>query len=308
MSLQKYIGQVLKKSNIVFNEEKHEYWDGERQLFGITSLINDRLYNGKKYENVPDFILERARAVGSLVHKEFEDYYKNGISGFTAELENFIEQQNQVGFKVVENEFTVDYKDRATNIDLILNWNGLVLCDIKTTASLDIDYLKWQLSLNAFMFENQTGIEVNRLFAYWTRTNELIEIERISNEEVKKFLDDDYLPKPIQVVKQKNINLIDEKKQRIFRQIQVEIQNQKALLEQLEQKQEQMRSEILKAMKENGVKSFDMGNIKITYVAPTTRESLDNKTLKVELPEIYEKYKKETQVKEQLKITIRSEK
>ena len=41
----------------------------------------------------------------------------------------------------------------------------------------------------------------------------------------------------------------------------------KPLLEQLEQQQEQMKVEIMEAMKQNGIKSFDMGEIKLTYIA-----------------------------------------
>ena len=301
--MKKYSGKPLKKSSVIFNEEKHEYWLGEKQLFGITSLINDYLYNGEKYKGVPKHIMEQARAVGSLVHKEIEEYYTKNKSGFTAELQNFITQQ-QTKFKVIENEFTVDNGDRATNIDLVLWWeNDLILCDIKTTATLDIDYLSCQLSINAEMFESQTGIQVDKLMAYWTREDRFIEIPRLSAEKVQKVLNGE-----IQTKTSETLELIQTDHKTAFIELQRQIQSQKAMLEQLERQQEQMRNEIMEAMKQHDIKSYDMGEIKITYIAQTTRESLDNKTLKVELPEIYEKYKKETQVKEQLKITIRSEK
>lgn len=301
--MKKYNGKPLKKSSVIFNEEKHEYWLGEKQLFGITSLINDYLYNGEKYKGVPKHIMDRARAVGSLVHKEIEEYYTKGICGFTAELPNFITQQ-QAKFKVIENEFTVDNGKNATKIDLVLWWESdLILCDIKTTATLDIDYLSCQLSINAEMFESQTGIKVDKLMAYWTREDRFIEIPRLSAEKVQKVLNGEIQTKTNEV-----LELIQTDKQTAFVQLQRQIQSQKAMLEQLEQQQDQMRNEIMEAMKQNNIKSYDMGEIKITYIAPTTRESLDGKTLKAELPEIYEKYKKETQVKEQLKITIRSEK
>ena len=130
--------------------------------------------------------MERARAVGSLVHKEIEEYYTKSLYGFTAELQNFITQQ-QTKFKVIENEFTVDNGKNATNIDLVLWWeNDLILCDIKTTATLDIDYLSCQLSINAEMFESQTGIKVDKLMAYWTREDRFIEIPRLSAEKSAK--------------------------------------------------------------------------------------------------------------------------
>ena len=308
MKLQKYNGQQLTKSKVIFNEEEHTYTLGDKKLSGITALINKHIYSGEKYANVPEWILERARQVGSLVHSEIEKYYTNGENGFTAELQNFIDQQQQNNFKVLENEFTVtDNENFATNIDLILEWYGLTLCDIKTTSQLDTEYLSWQLSINAYLFEMQTGIKVDRLMAYWTRSNEFVEIKRKDNSEIKKLLQAE-LDCEIYTKPNETLELIQIDQQNAFIEIQRQIQSQKAMLEQLEQQQEQMKVEIMEAMKQNGIKSFDMGEIKLTYIAPTTRESLDNKTLKVELPEIYEKYKKETQVKEQLKITIRSKK
>ena len=146
MKLKKYNRQKLKKSKskVIFNEE-HTYTLGDKKLSGITALINTHIYGGQKYANVPEWILERARQVGSLVHSEIEKYYTNGENGFTAELQNFIDQQ-QNNFKVLENEFTVtDNENFATNVDLILDWNGLTLCDIKTTSQLDTEYLSWQV-------------------------------------------------------------------------------------------------------------------------------------------------------------------
>ena len=59
-----------------------------------------------------------SKTSGSLVHSEIEKYYTNGENGFTAELQNFIDQQ-QNNFKVLENEFTVtDNENFATNIEL----------------------------------------------------------------------------------------------------------------------------------------------------------------------------------------------
>lgn len=301
--MKKYSGKPLKKSSVIFNEEKHEYWLGEKQLFGITSLINDYLYNGEKYKGVPKHIMERARAVGSLVHKEIEEYYTKSLYGFTAELQNFITQQ-QTKFKVIENEFTVDNGKNSTNIDLVLWWeNDLILCDIKTTATLDIDYLSCQLSINAEMFESQTGIKVDKLMAYWTREDRFIEIPRLSAEKVQKVLNGE-----IQTKTNETLEIIEQDRQDVFVKLQAQIQSHKDMLAELQKQEEDFKSEMIKKMKENGIKSFDLENVKITYITPTEREGIDSKLLKVELPEIYEKYKKETQVKEQLKITIRSEK
>ena len=181
-------------------------------------------------------------------------------------MQNFIDQQ-QNNFKVLENEFTVtDNENFATNIDLILEWYGLTLCDIKTTSQLDTEYLSWQLSINAYLFEMQTGIKVDRLMAYWTRSNEFVEIKRKDDAEIKKTFTSRVRLRNLHQTERKH-ELIQIDQQNTFIEIQRQIQSQKAMLEQLEQQQEQMKVEIMEAMKQNGIKSFDMGEIKLTYIA-----------------------------------------
>ena len=70
----------------------------------------------------------------------------------------------------------------------------------------------------------------------------------------------------------------------------------------LEQKVSDMREVIKAAMEQYGVKSFENENIKITYIAPTERKSIDSTRLKKEHPEIAEAYQKVSQVKASVKI------
>src|SRR5690606_8659995 len=108
----------------------------------------------KKYDGVPEYIMQRAKERGSLIHKEIEEYVKYGINGFTDELQMFKKIKEAYNFEVLESEYTVtDFEKFATNIDLILYMNKekeLALCDIKTTSELDKEYLSWQLSINAY--------------------------------------------------------------------------------------------------------------------------------------------------------------
>lgn len=73
----------------------------------------------------------------------------------------------------------------------------------------------------------------------------------------------------------------------------------------LEQKVSDMREVIKAAMEQYGVKSFENDDIKITYVAPTERKSIDSTRLKKEHPEIAEAYQKVSQVKASVKIEVK---
>ena len=73
----------------------------------------------------------------------------------------------------------------------------------------------------------------------------------------------------------------------------------------LEQKVSDMREVIKAAMEQYGVKSFENDDIKITYIAPTERKTLDSTRLKKEHPEIAEAYQKVSQVKATVKVEVK---
>jgi predicted phage-related endonuclease len=73
----------------------------------------------------------------------------------------------------------------------------------------------------------------------------------------------------------------------------------------MEQAAAETRKLIIKAMKEQGIKSFENDLLKMTYIAPFEKESIDTARLKKELPEIAKKYLKQSQVKESVRITLR---
>ena len=77
-------------------------------------------------------------------------------------------------------------------------------------------------------------------------------------------------------------------------------------LQSLKEKDAQLREAMLKAMEDSGTKSFENDLLKVTYVAPTSRTSVDGKTLEREMPEVFEQYKKETPVKGSVRITVKT--
>ena len=74
---------------------------------------------------------------------------------------------------------------------------------------------------------------------------------------------------------------------------------------QLEKQEELVRKALQDAMERYNVKSFENEAIKVTYIAPTQRVSVDTTKLKKEHPEIAEAYQKVSQVKASVKIETR---
>lgn len=71
--------------------------------------------------------------------------------------------------------------------------------------------------------------------------------------------------------------------------------------------EDDLKSALIKAMKENGVKSFENDDIKISYIEPTVRYSDDVDISKLKSDGLYSCYctEKEIPVKESVRITLR---
>lgn len=73
----------------------------------------------------------------------------------------------------------------------------------------------------------------------------------------------------------------------------------------LEEKEKEVRAALEAAMGQFGIKSFENDILKVTYVAPTKKTTIDSKALKKDHPDVYEKYAKTSDVKASVRITVK---
>lgn len=77
-------------------------------------------------------------------------------------------------------------------------------------------------------------------------------------------------------------------------------------MEKAEMTIKEYKDKILKEMEERNINQIKIGkNITISYIAPTTRESIDTARFKKEMPVMAEKYKKVSNVKSSVRITTK---
>lgn len=76
-------------------------------------------------------------------------------------------------------------------------------------------------------------------------------------------------------------------------------------LAQLKAMQEDLRQRLLAEMESRGIVKIDMPEICINYIGPTDRETFDSKALRVDNPDLYDRYVKLTPVKSSLRIKIK---
>ena len=288
---------------VLFDQDNHTYTNTEtgEMYRGITSTLIHRLFPDK-YSGIPQNILERAARKGSVVHEDIELHETVGTDPATEEGRNYVRLKENNQLRFLESEYTVsDLKHYATNIDAIykVDETQVDLADFKTTSKLDKESLSWQLSICACFFEqNNPHISVRKLYGIWLRGEiaELAEVKRHTAEEVQTLIRADLNDLPFGYTPQlpgyirDNEMLLTSLARRI-----------KALTDEYDS----IKAQVLEQMLKHKDKSFDTGNLLITVMKPSTRESFDSKKFKEEHSDLYNQYIKTSPTKESLKLTLK---
>lgn len=293
----------LNRIPVRFNQEAHTYTNTEtgEMYEGITGTLIHRLFPDK-YSNIPEHILKNAASRGTHVHEELELMDSIGIKPTSEEGRGYERIKAEHGLNPLENEYTVsDLKHYATNIDVIYEAedNVVDLADFKTTSKLDTESVSWQLSICAYMLEmNNPHVKVRKLYGIWLRGDiaRLVEVRRHTNEEIEELMradtDDeafDWSPDYPDYITENETALVAIGKR----------------IKELTEEYDTIKANIMEGMAKSGEKSFDLGEVLLTLVAPSKRDTFDSKRFKAEHSELYGQYIKTTETKESLKITFR---
>ena len=198
----------LKDSGVLFNKERHEYWLGNRQLSGITGMLQRQLFPDE-FDNVPEGMLQEAARYGTEVHESIELFDSSWINDGTQEVLDYIGLCQENGLVHERSEYTVtDGENWASNIDKVYRSSDdtFSLGDIKTygiMTSEKLEKARWQLSIYAYFFKLQNqGAKVGNLFILHIRNKakqdgtfehirNIISVERIPSDICKELLDTD---------------------------------------------------------------------------------------------------------------------
>lgn len=330
----------LVSSPVEFNEELHRYSLGEKRLLGITGLIHEILELGV-YPDASEFVkntaIPRAGEYGSSVHKAIETYDEIGIKAtiypnsfgpepwdVSQELENYI--RNRVGFRPLANEYTVSDNEKwASNIDNV--WvreqtGGIWLVDTKTNNlnyyPLDgygqpnyfadhaeglKEYLSWQLSIYAEMFEAQNpGLKVEGLACNWLRKSESAYwvIERKPSAMVQLLLLTAYHfdengvahyshPNPAPL-KGKAANAPAPQQSIIDPSMITYISTLMQIEKETKAKLDEAKANLRATMEQHNIRSWDSGLFRATIAADSERPTFDTARFKADHPDLYEQY------------------
>lgn len=290
----------LVKSGVVFDSESHTYTLDGKELSGITSLLSRQLFKDQ-YANIPDDVLQRAAERGTFVHQSCE-LADEGFQVDTKEALNYLKLKERYNLQFEESEYLVsDNENYASCIDKVYRYDDTTfyLGDIKTTFKLNKEYVQWQLSIYAYLFELQNpGAKVSSIFALWLRddTHQLVELERIPEERIKELLRCDSLG--LQYEQGETLPILAKEAEQLI----VGIESQ---IKQLTEQKKAITDGVMKAMVQAGIYSWKGEHVTITRKTATVRKSFDKEKFDMDYPNLYEQYIKETPVSESLLIKIK---
>lgn len=291
----------LVKSSVVFDAENHTYTLDGKQLSGITSLLHRQLFPDM-YADINPEILQKAAERGTLVHQNCE-LADDGFEVDTIEAINYLKLKEENYLNFEQSEYLVsDNEHYASCIDKVYRESDDTFClaDIKTTYSLNKEYVTWQLSIYAYLFERQNpGAKVSSIFAIWLRDekSKMVKLERKSDEEVSSLLSCDshglqYAPNA------NSLPVLTSEAERLI----VDIESQ---IKSLEEQKNSIREGVMKAMVYAGIYSWKGDQVSITRKTASSRKTFDAKRFEKDHPELYSQYLKETLTSEVLQIKIK---
>lgn len=276
----------------------HVYVLHGKFLNGITTLIKEQLFPNK-YADVPQEILEKAAERGTNIHRLCESA-DEGFPSPLQEVQDYVRLNAEYGKPVECSEYIIsDLHNWASAIDKVyrVSDNEFVLADIKTTYQLDIEYVTWQLSIYAYLFEMQNPeAKVVGLKCIYLRDgkSKMVDCNRIPDEEVSKLLScgvtGEQYPNPF---------TLPAEVAKAELEISELIMQQKEITDKLEQ----FKSRMLELMDEKGVKSWEGTNLKITRKADSVRSTFDSTRFKKDHPDMAAEYTKQTTAKGGILIT-----
>lgn len=299
----------LKQSDVVFYENTHTYFtpDGKR-LSGVTSLLSRQLFQ-HKYDGIPKQTLEMAARRGSELHEAIEFLDSIGGTADTEELQWYEKMKAELNLTPLANEYLVSDNDSiASSIDMV--YADLTIADAKTTSRLDKEYLSWQLSIYAYLFEMQNpGLKVKRLLAFWFPKpvygkKSVVEIQRIDDSLVRELILADKEGRqfvlPNSLVKSESQMSLPGSESAIE-----EVCNIIKNMKEAESRVKQLKEGLLSLMRENGCKSFVNDMLSLTRVEERVQNKFDAKAFERDYPDLYKQYLSETKVKESLTIKLK---
>mgnify|MGYP007037129827 CR=1 FL=1 len=296
----------LTNSRVVFDKERHTYHLDGHQLQGITGMLHRRLFPSE-YANIPQEVLDNAARRGSAIHDACEAY-DNGEQVYTeyiAEVDAYAEATKKKKLRHLASEYLVtdgDYFASAIDKVFVVDDHTVDLGDIKTTSKLNKEYVAWQLSIYAYLFESQNPeIKVRHLYAIHIRDGKckVVKVERIADAKVIALMADEIFDAPV-VVETPSLPAMPSQ----YKEMQWDIREMMEFYVETKEKLDAIKARLLEEMDAAEVTKWQGDMLTFTRKADATCEEFDKKRFKEDHPDLYREYTMITNRRGSVQITI----
>ena len=186
----------IQDKTVEFDEETHTYLVDGVIVPSCTQILKAKFKD--MYKGVAESTLQRASIRGTQVHEAIELYCKtkepellvqDEVRGFNflCRAYDLLPVANEVPLLLCEDGKPI----MAGRMDLLLNdRERFAIGDIKTTSTLNKDYLAYQLNLYRVAFEQSYKMDIEKLYGFHLREHKrkLVEIP-INDFIVKEILE-----------------------------------------------------------------------------------------------------------------------
>lgn len=304
----------LVMSPVCFSEDGHTYTLEGHSLVGITPII--AWLFPETYRGIPQSVLNNAAAYGSMVHKKIELADSMGIVDDDA-VRAYMELKEQKGWKTLVNEYLVsDERKIASSIDVVMT--DLTLCDIKTTSKVHIPNVTMQLSIYAWLFEEQNnGLKAGDLYCIWLPKPQygepdIIKLNRvpasICKEIVEIWKNGGDVMNARSILSASGFQFEHVRTEgnipEAFQDMMDELINISTAIKQMQDREKVIKEVILSQMQHDGCDKWGNDLIEFTRRAAYERTTLDTTALKKKMPEVFESFKKVTMVAESVSYKV----
>lgn len=300
----------LVNSPVLFNEDGHTYSLEGHTLNGVTPIVAWLFPD--TYKDIPQSVLDAAADYGSMVHKKCELYDSLGICEDEVGKQ-YAGLKKAIGKETLYNEYLVSDERRiASCIDVV--FDDMSLADIKTTSKVHVPNVTMQLSIYAWLLEEQNpGVTAGELYCLWLPKErygqpDVLHLQRVPSSICKQIVDLYFAgEKPIQAHAllaaigfqfdgdKKTGEVTDEAES-----LMNELATVKKTLEQMTEREKELKTALMAMMHTKDIETWGNDNVQLTIKKAYERETVDSKKLKAEFPEAYTECRKITKCSESL--------
>ena len=294
---------TLVKSPVVFNEEEHRYFLGDKELKGSTSSLIRRAFPDK-YKDIDPEVLANAARKGKELHEAiefFDNFGGNPEDAADDRIMAYADIKKEYGLITVANEYLVsDEQQYASSIDIVaLAPTGIVLIDTKTTWNLDTQSTGLQLSIYKRLFELQNpDLHVSRIYALWLpnkdhRICEFKELAVVDDETIDKLIYADMNDEPFEYEQ------IPDDWARLEHDYGYWLLQSKYA----EANLAEIKKRMMASMESANVTSVKTDVLTVSYIAAKKSKRFDSALFRKENENLYNKYQKEVESPAQIRVT-----